>query len=295
MAPGGAEASGIGPGLQDRSARASPPPKPSSKQLPGPSCPGTIARHLVSKPAQRPPESSSPLELASQATVELLMLALSGLAGILMLGALMFIGVVPEHASWAAIVSGPVLIGSAAATYFWIEHRFLSKQDPPRPLVWRGERKDVATCLAVALMGVLVALAGSIALGFAQELLFSTEIEEQEAILDLVERGDPFELGILALSAVVLAPLTEEFLFRHMFFRRLLHKAGPTAAWIFPALAFALAHWNPVGLVVYVWLGLVFAFAYLFTGRLWVAMLVHAGHNAIALAMLVWLPENLVP
>ena len=145
----------------------------------------------------------------------------------------------------------------------------------------------------IALGAIVVAMIGSVVLGLAQELVFSLEVEEQQPIVDLVERGDPFEIALLAVSAVLLAPVTEELLFRHMFFRRLLQRVGPAAAWTIPALAFALAHWNPVGLLVYVWLGSVFAGAYVLSGRLWVAMLAHAGHNAFALTMLLYAPEAL--
>jgi membrane protease YdiL (CAAX protease family) len=151
----------------------------------------------------------------------------------------------------------------------------------------------VANALLIVLGGIMVATLGSMLLGLIQELLFSSSVEEQKAIRDLVERRDPFELAVLGVSAVVLAPITEELLFRHMLFRRLAHRAGPVAAWTVPAVAFALAHWNPVGLVIYVWLGSVFAMAYWMSGRLWVAMLVHAGHNAFAFTMLLVAPEAL--
>ena len=245
----------------------------------------------MSNPAQRPPSDSSFLELATQVTTELLLLGLSCLAGMSLLMVLMWTSVIPESAPWAAIIAGPVFIGTAGAVYLAIEQKLATNDGPVRPLVWGRDRKAPEVCVAIALGGIIAAIAGSALLGLIQEQLFSTQVEEQEAIVALVERGDPFELGLLAASAVILAPLTEELLFRHMFFRRLLHRAGPIAAWALPALAFAFAHWNPVGLVIYVWLGLVFAFCYLVSGRLWVAMAVHAGHNAIVLSLLVYAPD----
>lgn len=227
-----------------------------------------------------------------QATTELMLLGLSCLAGMTLLVVLTWTSVIPEGASWSAIVAGPVFIGTAGGVYVLIERMLASSDGPARPLVEAGERKDVAICVAIALGGIVAAVAGSALLGLIQEQLSSTQIEEQEAIVALVERGDPFELGLLAVSAVILAPLTEELLFRHMFFRRLLHRSVAGLAWALPAVAFALAHWNPVGLLIYVWLGLVFAFCYHLSGRLWVAMAVHAGHNAIVLAMLVYAPPE---
>nr|WP_255216208.1 CPBP family intramembrane glutamic endopeptidase [Pseudenhygromyxa sp. WMMC2535] len=186
-------------------------------------------------------------------------------------------------------------MASAAGSYYALE-RLRAKQGEDHtadPLVPREDRKGgLASALLVPLF-VLAALVGSATLGWLQEAIFGAKVAEQEVIVALVERGDVFELAFLASVAVILAPLTEELLFRHMFFRRLRHSAGAQLAWVLPAVAFAVSHWNPIGLAIYTWLGLVFAFAYLYTGRFWVAVAVHAGHNALALAMLVWFPQEL--
>lgn len=222
---------------------------------------------------------------------ELLLLVLSIGAGLVAVFVLMILGVLPDatSAGWSGIVSGPILIGAAGLSYLALD-RFLSKRDPPLPRPTR-EPAGVGTGLAVALGGVILATVGTMILSFAQQKLLSIDVEEQQTIVELVRRGDPFELALLGVAAVVLAPLTEELLFRHMFFRRLLRAVGPAAAWTLPAVAFALAHWNPVGLAVYIWLGTVFALAYWYSGRLWVAVLVHAGHNALALFMLLKMVE----
>ncbi len=274
MAPGGAEASGIAPGLQDRHTRTS---------------------DRVSKPAQRPP--SFGLQAGSAAIGEVLILALAFLGGLALIVLLMSLGVLPEAGEGVgAILAGPVLIAAAFACYLGAE-RLLSRpegpEEPAAPLVAQSERMEGLRSLGLVPALAALALAGSAGLGWVQESLFGAEVEEQEAIVALVERGDPIEIGLLALSAVILAPITEELLFRHMFFRRLRQRAGVQLAWILPALAFALSHWNPIGLAIYVWLGLVFAYAYLSTGRIAVAIGVHACHNAIALALLLWLPPDL--
>lgn len=251
----------------------------------------------MSKPAQPPPETLSPVEQLGNATAELMLLLLSALVGLANLFVLMWLGVLPdaEAAPWSAIVAGPILMGSAALTYLMLEHAFAREGNPPQPLETRDGRKRASFLVGVliALGAVVVATIGSTVLALTQQLVFAVEVEEQQTIVELVDRGQSMELLLLAVSAVILAPVTEELFFRHMFFRRLLQRAGPVAAWTLPALAFALAHWNPVGLIVYVWLGSVFAMAYLLSGRLWVAMLAHAGHNAIALTLLLYAPDVL--
>jgi membrane protease YdiL (CAAX protease family) len=244
----------------------------------------------VSKPAHRPPDDSPKLELVMAAVTEVLLLALAFLVGLALAMALMWVGVLPQGATWSGLLLGSVVIGGSALVYMAFEH-YARGREPARPLVWKRDRKGVGACLLIVLGGSVLALTGVGVLGAIQEQLFSIEVTEQEAIMQLVEEGDTLDLVLLSISAVVLAPLCEELLFRHMFFRRLLHGAGPTLAWILPALAFSLFHFNLSGLVIYVWLGLVFAAAYLFSGRLWVAMAVHASYNAAGVALLLWMPE----
>ena len=251
----------------------------------------------MSTPAQRPPESLPPLERIGKATAELLLLGMSVLVGLAALFVLMLLGVLPDPAGapWSAIVAGPVMMGAAGLSYLSLERMLGRSGDLARPLemIEGRTRAGVLNGVLIAVGAVVVAMIGSMLLAVAQELAFSIEVEEQQPIVELVERGLPFELALLAISAVVLAPVTEELLFRHMLFRRLRQRAGAVAAWTLPALAFALAHWNPVGLLVYMWLGTVFAAAYALSGRIWVAMLAHAGHNAIALTLLLYAPEAL--
>jgi membrane protease YdiL (CAAX protease family) len=243
----------------------------------------------VSKPAHRPPDDSTTLELVRAAVTEMLMLALAFLVGIVVTMGFVWVGALPLDATWSIMLSGSVCMGSAALAYKAFEPYV--REPPPQPLVAKHDRKDIGTCLLIVLGGFLLALTGAGVLGAIQEQLFSVEVSEQEAIMELVREGSTFDLVALTISAVVFAPLCEELLFRHMFFRRLLHGAGPTLAWILPALAFSLSHGNLSGLVIYVWLGLVFAAAYLFSGRLWVAMAVHATYNAAGVVLLLWMPE----
>ncbi len=249
----------------------------------------------MTESAQRPPESVTPLQQLRDTSTELLLLALSALAGMTMVLMLTLLGVLPNTAAWSAILAGPILIGTAGLNYLMLERMLLRSGPAARPLEpYKGRpRANFGFGVMIALAAMVIASTGSMALSLIQQLVFSLEVEEQETITALVERGDPFEVALLGVSAVILAPITEELLFRHMFFRRLRQEVGPVVAWTLPALAFALAHWNPAGLVVYVWLGSVFAMAYAITGRLWVAILVHAGHNAFAFTMLLLAPEAL--
>lgn len=243
--------------------------------------------------AHRPPRSDrSSTEAIAAVVTELLLLAVAGLGGFMVLAVLMGVGLLPDPAQhvWAGVIGGPLMMASSVVTYWAIEKLMDRRDLPSEALVPESERMSWPSTLGVVILHVGAAVAGSVVLGGIQELLFDQPVTEQDVIVDLVATGDPALLGLLAVVAVGLAPLTEEALFRGLFFRRLMTRASVTAAWVLPALVFAAAHWNPIGLAIYVWLGLVFAHAYSRTGRLTAAILTHAGANAITLSLLLFAP-----
>jgi uncharacterized protein len=252
---------------------------------------GTLPTDRVSNTAQHPPSPgpATPLEQFRELTAELLLVGVATMVGMLLVFALVWFGPLdPNRSQAGAMLAGPVMLGTAAFAYW----RLVQLRDEPfKPLVPpAGQPATLATGLAIALTGMLAASGGSMLLSLLQQFALSTEVQEQQSILSLVERGDPLELTVLAITAVILAPISEELLFRGMFFRRLLQRVGPIAAWTLPALAFGLSHGNMVGLAIYVWLGTVFAVAYVYSGRVWVAIVVHAGHNAFTLTLLLLAP-----
>jgi membrane protease YdiL (CAAX protease family) len=158
--------------------------------------------------------------------------------------------------------------------------RAIDDNVPPAPL----ERPPPLRTAGLVAAHLVAAIVGSYALSLLMTLA-GAPIVEQKIVLDLVSSGGP-ALASLAFSALVLAPLGEELFFRGLLFRRLRQNAGAWPAYLVSALLFASFHDNLRGMVVYVWLGLVFARAYASTGRLGCAIAVHFGNNAITLATL---------
>ena len=188
-------------------------------------------------------------------------------------------------------VMGPLVTATGAAFYAWAARQVdlltdaRAESAPPRG--------TLAEALVWTAVGIAAALAGSYLLGeLMTQLRFP--VAEQEKILDITtagRRGEAtLELVTLTVSAVVLAPLAEEWLFRGLLFRRLLGRAGLPFAFLLSSFAFAAIHTNLAGFVVYAWLGLVFAETLRRTGRLWTAVAVHMGNNAFALALLLIAP-----
>ncbi len=153
-------------------------------------------------------------------------------------------------------------------------------------------RSSAKVAVGVVVLGIGAAIGGSFVLGLGLDAL-GAPVEEQDSIVALVEGfksgDDALPFVMLVISAVALAPMAEEFLFRGLVFRRIASRGHALPeAYVLSAAAFAAIHTNPAGFVIYGWLGIVFAEVYRRTGRLWVAMLVHAGNNAFALSLLVW-------
>lgn len=245
----------------------------------------------MNQPAQRPPGPSL-LDRGVLAISEILLLALASLVGIVVAVALDWSHVIPADAAWGGMFGSALIVGSSGLAYLGFEKLLDHSDEPVGPLIAAAERQGIGASVLIALAGVAAALLGSAGLNFLQSELLGIEVEEQQVIINLVETGTTTDLVLLAISAVILAPISEELLFRHMFFRRLLIRAGPLMAWVLPAVAFGLVHGNASGLIIYMWLATVFAYAYLLSGRLWVAMAVHAGQNAFALSLLLWLPDT---
>jgi glutamate-5-semialdehyde dehydrogenase len=101
--------------------------------------------------------------------------------------------------------------------------------------------------------------------------------------------GDIVEIAWLGpFLAVVIAPVTEELVFRGLILRGLLGRWRPAAAVLFSAGLFALVHFNPVQAPVALLLGLLTGWLYARTRSLGLCILAHALNNAAS--YLTWFP-----
>lgn len=111
-----------------------------------------------------------------------------------------------------------------------------------------------------------------------------TDEDPSEAARDLIEAVDGSSTRwLLVLSAAVLAPLFEEFVYRGLLLRALQRAAGPGVAAVVSAALFALVHFMVLqwpGLFLF---GLLAAGLALWSGRLGPSVMMHVGFNATAL------------
>ena len=92
---------------------------------------------------------------------------------------------------------------------------------------------------------------------------------------------DPIALGLLALTAVVLAPLFEETIFRGALLPVLAARLGPLVGVLVSGLLFAMAHISVGELAPLTVLGIGLGLVRLRSGRLWPSVLMHGLWNAV--------------
>lgn len=118
-------------------------------------------------------------------------------------------------------------------------------------------------------------------LGFLLMWCFSIAIEPLSELLP----GDQSALGgggWLLISAVLLAPLFEETLFRGFIAGRLREAYGGVVAWIVSALAFGIVHAIPSVVVAATFSGFVLSYYYLRHRSLGLVIMLHAMNNLTA-------------
>lgn len=148
--------------------------------------------------------------------------------------------------------------------------------DPPPVRIswWESVCGAALTFLAVV---PLVSGAGFLGEGLLKAAHLPTERQE---LVDLfTQTKSPALLGFMVVLALVIAPVSEELVFRAGFFRFLRTRIPRWAAYGASAGLFALLHANWVSFLPLFVLGVLFAAAYERTGNIRVPMIAHALFN----------------
>lgn len=133
------------------------------------------------------------------------------------------------------------------------------------------------------------------ALGNAKILeFFGYQPEVQKMVDLLLYTKSPALVASLLFMAVILAPLTEELLFREFLYRFLKGKLPRVLAMVLSSLVFALIHDAAIFNVLPLFLlGCIFVMAYERTGSLLTPIIMHATFNSIQCLMLLSLRTSL--
>ena len=111
-------------------------------------------------------------------------------------------------------------------------------------------------------------------------------IPAMQTLMDLLQGAlediEKIPAWIFVFSAVIYAPVFEEWLCRGMVLRGLLTRMKPTWAIVLSALFFSIIHMNPVQGANAFLLGLILGYVYYKTGSLWLTMFLHFVNNSSA-------------
>lgn len=118
-------------------------------------------------------------------------------------------------------------------------------------------------------------------------LMTATNVVLEPLLGLLPEIPDFYGRGWRALLlTVVMAPLAEEFLCRGVLLESARAKGGVVYGLFFSAIFFGVIHFHPAAVVNAFVMGLVLGYVYLRSESLWLAVILHAFNNALAMLLL---------
>jgi len=189
-----------------------------------------------------------------------------------------------DLAVWLTAVGNLLILGTAVVVGWLMAGRPARAVLPFRPVGW-----------SVPVLAVLVGCAAQVLLSELDNL--TRQFFPPPAVLDegmrMLTSGEAFWGSLVAL--VIVAPLTEETLFRGVLLQGFRTHYRLWAAALWSALLFGLIHLNPWQFLPAVLLGLFFAWLVLRTGSLLPAILTHAAANSLPLIVSVTGLSELLP
>jgi membrane protease YdiL (CAAX protease family) len=117
--------------------------------------------------------------------------------------------------------------------------------------------------------------------------------EAKQEVVKIADHAHGLQIPVIILAITVLAPITEELLFRGTLLRALLRRTDPDRAVLIAATAFGLVHvlgdpslGSLVALPVIMGLGVVSGYQAVKTGTLTRSIMLHMGFNALTAILL---------
>jgi membrane protease YdiL (CAAX protease family) len=107
----------------------------------------------------------------------------------------------------------------------------------------------------------------------------------QETVELFQNTTDISVLVLMAFTAVIVAPICEEMVFRGYIYPALSKFTGPWIGWIISALVFSAAHGSMSALVPLFIFGLALVLLYEWTGSIWAPIAVHLLFNGATVAV----------
>ncbi len=157
------------------------------------------------------------------------------------------------------------------------------------PVAWLGLRwKHWPWVLLIApatVVGMWIMFGGLHALGYMKWMEALGVEAVQDSVKLLQTATDPMVLILMAVAAVLVAPVSEEIVFRGYLYPAAKKFAGPWMAAICTGLVFAAAHGSLAALLPLFIFGVVLAVLYEKTGSIWAPVAVHFCFNGATVGM----------
>ncbi len=169
-----------------------------------------------------------------------------------------------------------VKFGCTALFCLYLIHQIWQSRLAPKAMLGRLQAIQLKQILLITIVDLLFALSAAwltlCGISFFAPGYIAERLERQSLTTDVPT------LALWSLSAVVIAPLLEEFIFRGIIIHKLELKWGLLPGILISSLLFALLHFRFDVVPLFV-MGLLYAFLYLKSNSLWPSICCHAAYN----------------
>jgi membrane protease YdiL (CAAX protease family) len=141
----------------------------------------------------------------------------------------------------------------------------------------------IGPCFVIGMMVVGVVM---IQLGWQEWVKANYGGGSQRVVEMIRETQDMALLGAMVFSAVVVAPIAEEVIFRGFLYPVVKRYSEPWFAAIFTGCLFGVIHFNLMSFPLLALMGIVLVVLYEITGSLWVPIACHAAFNALQVGVM---------
>ena len=161
---------------------------------------------------------------------------------------------------------------------------------PPGSVTPDGRNRALSRLIGLTLATFFAAEAIIIAYSLLLQVVDSSLLDpEAQLPSDLFDHD--WVLPFFGVALVLVTPFVEELLFRGFLFAGLLRRFGFIGSALFSGFLFSLAHIDPGFYIPFTLIGVLFAFAYMRTGSLFVPIGAHLLFNLASFLALVFVPE----
>jgi len=205
----------------------------------------------------------------------------------------------PALTPWMAVLAVLLLqlplLGTFCAMRRFYPKYFAGRLNSQCLTLWQSLTQTIPHFIRYLPIIWIVSFAWSKLLTELQQRAIIDEFPPQELIKLFTNGGDPVGIALLAVIAVVLAPIVEELIFRGGIYRFLKSQSTVLPAQIISGALFAVIHGNLMSFLPLVVVGIILAREYERSGSILVPMCFHACFNGFSLLMLLIMSQSSFP